>query len=123
MPDQVAIISFYPETLAAAKRLLPENKAYFLSSFKKEPGTGRWTPDAEMLIDKAKSLGADGLDLNYLGPVDADFVKQVKAAGLEIYVWTIDDAESARRLAAAGVDGITSNRADWLRSVLLNPDS
>lgn len=114
-PEQVAIISFYPETLAEIKKRLPENKAYFLSSFKKDLETGAWTPDAASLIAAAKSLNADGLDLNYLGPIDADFVKQVKSAGLELYVWTIDEFEPAQRMAAAGVDGITSNRADWLR--------
>ncbi|MES2464586.1 MAG: glycerophosphodiester phosphodiesterase [Armatimonadota bacterium] len=117
-PDQIAIISFYPETLAEAKRQLPQNKAYFLSSFKQDTATGEWTPTAGDLIAKARSLGADGLDLNYKGPIDADFVKQVKAAGLELYVWTIDETEPAQRMVEAGVDGITSNRADWLRGEL-----
>jgi glycerophosphoryl diester phosphodiesterase len=114
-PEQIAIISFYPETIAAAKQMLPQNKAYFLSGFKQDPATAAWTPTAASLIATAQSLGADGLDLDYRGPIDADFVREVKAAGLELYVWTVDEAEAARRLAAAGVDGITSNRADWLR--------
>jgi glycerophosphoryl diester phosphodiesterase len=117
-PEQIAIISFYPETLAEAKRQLPDNKAYFLSSFKQDPATGNWTPDVASLIATAKSLNADGLDLNHLGPIDADFVDEVKAADLELYVWTIDELEPAQRMVAAGVDGITSNRADWLRSAL-----
>ena len=117
-PSQIAIITFYPNTLAEAKRLLPENKAYFLSGFKKAPETGPWTPDAAGLIEIARSLGADGLDLNYVGPIDAEFVRAVHSAGLELYVWTIDEMEPARRMVEAGVDGITSNRADWLRTAL-----
>ena len=117
-PSQIAIITFYKDTLAEAKRLLPRNKAYFLSGFTKDADTERWTPDAASLIETARSLGADGLDLSYVGPIDAEFVKTIHDAGLELYVWTIDEREPARRMVDAGVDGITSNRADWLRTAL-----
>lgn len=38
--------------------------------------------------------------------------------GLEVHVWTIDDAADMRRLLDAGVDGIVSDRADVLAAVL-----
>ncbi len=117
-PHQIAIITFYQETLAESKRLMPHNKAYFLSGFTKDPATEQWIPDAASLIQTAQSLGADGLDLSYVGPIDAPFVKTVHEAGLELYVWTIDELEPARRMVAAGVDSITSNRANWLRTAL-----
>ncbi len=116
-PEQVAFISFYPETLTAIKAALPENRAYFLSAFKQD-ASGAWTPDAATLIQTAKALNADGLDLGVQGPVDAAFVRAVHEAGLEIYIWTVDEAGPAKALVAAGVDGITSNRADWLRKAL-----
>ena len=34
--------------------------------------------------------------------------------GVPLYAWTVDDAEEMDRLAALGVDGITSNRTDLL---------
>lgn len=36
------------------------------------------------------------------------------ALGVSLYTWTVDDLEEMRRLAAMGVDGITSNRPDLL---------
>jgi glycerophosphoryl diester phosphodiesterase len=40
------------------------------------------------------------------------------AAGLFLITWTVDDPAEARRLAAAGVDGIITNAPDAIRSAL-----
>ncbi len=113
-PDQLAIISFKAETIAEAKRQLPKIETYFLSGFKQDKATGLWSPSVDELIQQAKSVDADGLDLSYEGPVDREFVQRVKKAGLKFYVWTVDDPEIARKYAAWGADGITTNRASWL---------
>jgi glycerophosphoryl diester phosphodiesterase len=111
-PEQLVIISFEPETVAEAKRKLPEIQAYFLSSPKRDE-QGVLRPTTQELIAKAKELGADGLDLAYKA-VDAQAVQEIKAAGLGIYVWTVDKPEDATALIKAGVDGITSNHPAWL---------
>jgi glycerophosphoryl diester phosphodiesterase len=113
-PGQLAVISFNLETVAEAKRRLPQIPAYYLSSFRQDEATGAWTPSVDELIRQARSVGADGLDLSFRGPIDREAVRRVKAAGLEFYVWTVDDLEVAQRMIAAGVDGITTNRAAWL---------
>lgn len=82
-----------------------------------DKNTKQYPPIGE-LIAKAKAAQLDGLDLHYGFPIDADFVKQVHNAGLKLYVWTVDDPAIATRLAAAGVDGITTNRPEWLRQQL-----
>lgn len=117
-PEQLAIMSFKDDSIAEAKRLMPEIPAYYLSSFRQDKETKVWTPTVEDLIAKAKGLGADGLDLAAKGPIDAEFVSKVKAAGLEIYIWTVDDLDRARDFVKMGVDGITTNRAAWLGSHL-----
>jgi glycerophosphoryl diester phosphodiesterase len=114
----LTVISFHAETLAEARQHLPELKTYYLASFRREMTTHTWLPDANMLIQKAKEIGAEGLNLSASGPMDNAFVRQVKMAGLELYVWTVDNPEVARRMIAAGVDGITSNRAAGLRREL-----
>jgi glycerophosphoryl diester phosphodiesterase len=113
-PDQLAIISFNAETIAEAKKALPHIKAYYLASFKQTEDKKGWTPSVDSLIEKAKEIHADGLDLSSKGPIDHDFVRKVKGEGLAVYVWTVDDPDEARRLIQAGVDGITSNRAAWM---------
>lgn len=117
-PEQIAIISFQADAVAEAKKQLPEIPAYYLDSFKKDKKTGEWHPSVDELIDKARSLNADGLDLSYKGPIDAEVVRKIHDAGLKFYVWTIDDPEEARKFAEMGVDGITTNHSarmkEWL---------
>jgi len=51
------------------------------------------------------------IPINY-GPVRLDtpaFVAKVHALGLQLHYWTIDDPAEARRLRAAGADGIMTN--------------
>lgn len=117
-PEQLFVISFNAEAVAEAKRRLPELKAYYVSSFKQNMLTRRWSPSAEELIAEAKRIGADGLDLSYKGPLDAEFARKVKEAKLELYVWTIDDRTDAERMVKLGVAGITTNKAGWLRETL-----
>lgn len=115
---QLVIISFHHDVCAESKKLFPKIPVLFLASFKQDKNTGKWSPTPDALIAKAKSAGLDGINLSYKGPLDAAFVKQTHAAGLKFYVWTVDDAAVAKQLLAAGADGITTNRPEWLREQL-----
>lgn len=59
----------------------------------------------------ARAMRARGIDacMAHHSLVTPFFVDQVRAAGGELYVWTIDDPAELRRIAALGVTGITSN--------------
>lgn len=120
-PEQLAVISFDAAALAETKRRLPSLKTYFLAKFKQDEKSGAWSPTAEELVAKAQALKADGLDLDARGPLDAAFVAKIRAAKLGFYVWTVDDPKLARRMAALGVDGITTNKAAWLAERLAAP--
>jgi glycerophosphoryl diester phosphodiesterase len=39
-------------------------------------------------------------------------MNQMKAAGLELHYWTINEADEMRRLIALGADGIVTDRTD-----------
>jgi len=117
-PEQLVIISFKADTVAEAKRQLPELKAYFLADFKQDKKTKKWTGNIDEFIATAKSCHADGLDLGYKGPVDAEVARKVKAAGLAFLVWTIDDVAEAKRMIGYGAESVTTNRAGWLKEQL-----
>jgi glycerophosphoryl diester phosphodiesterase len=117
-PDQMCIISFHADTLAEAKKQLPELKAYYLANFKEDKKTGKFTGSIDEFITKAKASHADGLDISYKGPVDAAAVKKVKAAGLAFLVWTVDDVAAARQMIDLGATGVTTNKAAWLKGQL-----
>jgi glycerophosphoryl diester phosphodiesterase len=114
--SRVVIIGFDLETVAASKKLI-DVPTYWLKSAAKDKNTGQWIPHDPKLVQTAKDKGLDGLDVDYAG-VNEEFVRAVKAAGQKLYVWTVDDPEEAKRLVKLGVDGITTNRPDWLREQL-----
>jgi len=116
-PEQLVIIGFGDETMRQAKLKFPHLKVYWIVSMKPSKKTGK-ALTLEELISKAKTLGVDGVDLAAEPRMDAAFVGKVHEAGLQMYVWTVDDPKLAASLAKAGVDGITTNRPGWLREQL-----
>jgi glycerophosphoryl diester phosphodiesterase len=58
------------------------------------------------------------LDYGPIPIVDRRFVEGAHRRGLRVHVWTVDDEAEMGRLLDLGVDGIMTDRADLLRSVL-----
>ncbi|MCP2180234.1 glycerophosphoryl diester phosphodiesterase [Prauserella alba] len=50
--------------------------------------------------------------------VDRAFVRAARSAGVEVHVWTVDDADEMRSLLDQGVHGLITDRPDVLRDVL-----
>jgi len=115
-PAQVVPIGFSLETMRLLKKALPELEVCWIAEFKRT--LRGWSPTAERLIQQARDARLDGLDVSAKGPVDSSFAQKVHAAGLKLYLWTVDSPARARELSAAGVDGLTTNRPEWLRSKL-----
>ena len=115
-PEELVIISFNFDSLKASKTAWPKVEHYFLSDYKTN-AAGKF-PELPPLIARARAAGFDGLSLAFKWPITKQFVSDVKAAGLKMFVWTVDDAEAAKQLVDAGVDGITTNRPKWLREQL-----
>ncbi len=110
-PEQTVIISFSFGACAYAKKIMPQYRTLWLTS------SGDSMTE---LVAKLKSAGLDGVDLYYRAEnlTTPEAVKELHDAGLFMSVWTVDDADAARKLIAAGVDAITSNRAAAVRDEL-----
>jgi glycerophosphoryl diester phosphodiesterase len=72
------------------------------------------------LIPEALTLGASALHLR-ADVVTRPLVAAARAAGLPVYVWTVDDPRVARTLARAGVAGLFTNDPARLRSAIMSP--
>jgi glycerophosphoryl diester phosphodiesterase len=114
--DRIIIIGFDLEVVAASKKRI-DVPTYWLKGTEKVKDTEQWIPHDPKLAQMSKDRGLDGLDVHYAG-VTEEFVRGVRACGQKLYVWTVDDPNEAARLVALGVDGITTNRPDWLREQL-----
>ena len=119
--EQLCVISFKEDTLRGSKRMLRDIPHFFLKGYKADPKTGE-LPRLEPLLDLCRDAKFEGLNLHFDWPVTPEFTAKVKAQNLKLLIWTVDDPAVARRLAAAGVDAITTNRPAWLREQLRRSD-
>ena len=108
------VIAFNYDVMKQGKELMPEIRMHWLVAPKKNQPV----PSVEEMIAKAKAAKVDGLNLSKEFPIDQEFAKKIKDAGLNFYVWTLNDAEHAKRLVKAGVEGIATDRPGWLRAKL-----
>jgi glycerophosphoryl diester phosphodiesterase len=115
--DQIVIIGFDLDTVKASKKCMPDLPTYWLVGTAKDKETEAWIPHSKSLVDQLAGSGLDGLDVHWAG-VTEDFAQSVRAAGLGLYSWTVNDPVEAARLAKLGVQGITTDRPGWLRSQL-----
>ena len=108
--DRLVIISFDFDVVAGAKKIMPGVPAYWLHFNLTGEYSTKW-------IEKAREAGLDGLNFRYKG-ISEEFVKSVHDANMNIYTWTIDDPVEAAKLSGFGIDGITTNRPQWMKKEL-----
>ena len=65
--DQIVIIGFSLDTIAKAKKAMPNIPVYWLKGSRKDEKTGKWIPYDLDLVQTAKAKGLDGLNLHNLG--------------------------------------------------------
>lgn len=108
-PETMLFISFSAEVCRELKRMMPEYKAYWLTSAKVHP-------TADSVIKVLKDIGADGVDISFNKKIiTKEYVDKVLAAGYELHVWTLDDLELVLMAFERGAMTVTTNRAKFLR--------
>lgn len=117
-PAQIEFISFKYKALAAVKKEFPQHKALLLCGYSKDKTTGKEKVTLDEVIAQCKAANLDGMSLSIAWPIDAAFVKKVKDAGLQLYIWTVNDAAKAKDYAAAGVEVICTDKPGFLRDAM-----
>lgn len=116
--ENVALISFSLPLITQAKRMMRDVPVYWIYGFSLQE-RARWgNPTMHGLIRKAEKAGLDGLDLDGDGPITQAFVEKLRAKGMDLYVWTVNDPKRARELLGMGVMGITTDRPGYMRQQL-----
>ncbi len=113
----LAILAFEPEVVAAARRLLPDCPAVWLTEFAVS-AVGELTPSPAAVLAVLEQTGATALGSQAHPRLDAAFLDAVRSAGRQVHVWTVDDAAEAARYARLGVTSLITNRPGDLRREL-----
>jgi glycerophosphoryl diester phosphodiesterase len=100
----VVAVAFDPRRIARIRRLLPHVPAMLL--VRREPDA-----EVELLIAVASQAGAALLGVELAG-IDRPLIETAHRAGLGVFAWTVNDPDEARALAAAGIDGLITDRPD-----------
>lgn len=108
--DQMVVISFDKDAVTEGKKLMPQTPFYWLRGNFEEYSL-------EEVIQIAKQNNLDGLDLSYR-LITPELMQRMEKAGLGVYAYTVNDVEIAQKLAALKVDGITTDRPQWLKEQL-----
>ena len=110
MPDRLILVSFHPESVERAKKLLPGVQTGLIYS--KEIGDP---------IGLARQAQAD-IILPRWDRVSREVVEQAQEAGLLVFLWTLNTQEKFREAARLGVDGFATDDPCAARRYLQMPD-
>lgn len=106
--DQCVMISFDWNFLSQVRALAPNLKLGAL-------GSGTITAS---VINNVLAAGGNFLDWSDGAAVTQSAVDLVHAAGLELHVWTVNNLARMQQLINLGVDGITTDAPQVLRSIV-----
>ena len=93
-PRNTLFISFEKATCKALKEQMPEYKVYWITSSKHWETPGYPPVTAKDVIAAMRETGADGVDCHFDPTVvTPEMVAEVRKAGYEFHVWTVDRLE------------------------------
>lgn len=130
MSSRVSIQSFDWRALKAVQVLSPSIPTSYLSSQQsfldnitagKAEGSA-WTAGVQFRdhgsIPKMVKAAGGAIWSPYYAELSADLVKEAHALGLKVIPWTVNQTEDMARLIDWGVDGLITDRPDFLRDVM-----
>ena len=113
--DQVQIIAFNFKTLAKAKKLMPQYKMLWLLNLDYYFPWWLIHLNKEKIVRKLKKYNLDGVNVWQGKILTKEFIQFFKQKSLLVYTWTVNDPERASQLINYGIDGITTDKAGWLK--------
>lgn len=117
-PNQIEIICFNLKTLIEVKKQFPQYSVLWVRELDYSLIRKIFSPSINKIISKAIKYNIHGLDLWAGKMLDSNTIKKIKSSNLKMYVWTVNNPGQAKSLFDWGVDGITTDRAKWLKDRL-----
>lgn len=119
LPDRIAL--WVTEQFAAESKSSTTHRGWFGFRESKQAPTGSddvpLRPPTSELIQRAKTAGLDGLDINDLALRPRGDIAAIRQAGLLTCVWTVNSAARALWLSDEGIESITTDSPHRLNKV------
>ncbi len=106
--SNILITSFRDDVIRDFKKKYPKYETLFIVWVGKDA-------KPEPIIERAKNAGASQVAIGGYRNINADFVAKIKAAGLKVGVWQVENLDDLAFAARLGVDRVCSNYASRLR--------
>ncbi len=111
---QVEMIAFNFRTLKKAKVLMPQYKMLWLLNLDYYLPAWLCRVNKSGIAAKLKKHRLDGIDVFSGKLLTEEFIQYFKQQNFLVYTWTEDNPKVAETLINHGINGITTNRANWL---------
>ena len=108
--DWVVVQSFNENSVIRTRAMDPALITYYLMG-------KNFTDFYEQMPAEMATLPYHGIAVHHSG-IDAEKTQKVHELGYKLLVWTVNEEEDIQRMIAAGVDGIITDRPDYLQEVL-----
>ncbi len=115
--EQVILIAFNSDVLDAIKKTAPHYATGLIVKFHTSLN-GKLVPDLKTTLSKAQNLGCAHLHVGAEPWLPQDLGEQTRAHGLQLHTWTVDTAELCEAMRQIGVQSITTNKPDTIRTAI-----
>lgn len=116
--EQIEIIAFNYDILVKIRQRLPQYKILWLLDLDYKKPAWLVRVSLKQIIKRVKKANLNGVDVWAGKKLNHYFISEIKNSGLLLYAWTVNDPEKASVLLKSGVDGITTDKAYWMKNQL-----
>ncbi|MEX0680503.1 MAG: glycerophosphodiester phosphodiesterase family protein [Balneolales bacterium] len=118
LSEQIEIIAEDLNTLATAKQCMPHLKMLWVIECGAPWRRYLSGMHPKAIIRKLRKHGIDGITIGDSRCLTRSFVEEFTSRDIPVYTWTVNDPSRAAELLTFGVDGITTDRAAWMKKSL-----
>lgn len=117
--DDIIIIGFTFETMRAVRQAMPDIPIKWLV-YPEQDEDKNIIPIGPEVLQRAAEAGFTSMNVAHTG-ITPELVRTSNELGMDVYVWTVNNVEIARRMVEMGVVGITTDVPDVMLREFTTP--